>query len=98
MLKQPWIGAMINTVDERNPTPPDMNEALYLMGIYLTYQIDASGFLPSTVRISSIFQPRHGKYGNPVGELLTRSKQGSQLYYEVQPNPLGWDGPTDGPL
>ena len=30
------------------------------------------------------FELRHGKYGNPVGELLTRSKQGSQLYYEVR--------------
>ncbi|CAE7228817.1 HEF3 [Symbiodinium sp. CCMP2456] len=27
---------------------------------------------------------RHGKYGNQVGELLSRSKQGSQLYYEAQ--------------
>ena len=42
------------------------------------------GFLPS-------FKPRHGKYGNPVGELLTRSKQGSQLYYEVLKQPFGLD-------
>ena len=42
---------MINTVDGRNPKqPPDMNEALYLMGIYLTYQIDASGFLNHPTR------------------------------------------------
>jgi len=33
---------------------------------------------------------KHGKYGNPVGELLTRSKQGSQLYYEVR-----WEGLDD---
>ena len=30
------------------------------------------------------WQQRHGKYGNQVGELLSRSKQGSQLYYEAQ--------------
>ena len=34
------------------------------------------------------FELRHGKYGNPVGELLTRSKQGSQLYYEVRRFPV----------
>eukprot|EP00435_Cladocopium_sp_Y103_P046087 s681_g13.t1 len=33
---------------------------------------------------------QYGKYGNPVGELLTRSKQGSQLYYEVR-----WEGLDD---
>lgn len=33
---------------------------------------------------------RHGKYGNQVGELLSRSKQGSQLYYEVR-----WEGLDD---
>ena len=29
------------------------------------------------------WQLRHGKYGNQVGDLLSRSKQGSQLYYEA---------------
>lgn len=33
---------------------------------------------------------QHGKYGNQVGELLSRSKQGSQLYYEVK-----WEGLDD---
>ncbi|CAJ1345754.1 unnamed protein product [Effrenium voratum] len=33
---------------------------------------------------------QHGKYGNQVGELLSRSKQGSQLYYEVR-----WEGLDD---
>eukprot|EP00439_Symbiodinium_sp_Y106_P082736 s465_g22.t1 len=33
---------------------------------------------------------QHGKYGNQVGDLLSRSKQGSQLYYEVK-----WEGLDD---
>eukprot|EP00933_Yihiella_yeosuensis_P030366 TRINITY_DN2400_c1_g1_i1.p1 TRINITY_DN2400_c1_g1~~TRINITY_DN2400_c1_g1_i1.p1 ORF type:complete len:1380 (-),score=484.60 TRINITY_DN2400_c1_g1_i1:425-4564(-) len=32
----------------------------------------------------------HGKYGKQVGTLLSRAKQGSQLYYEVQ-----WEGLDD---
>ena len=41
---------------------------------------------------------RYGKYGNPVGELLTRSKQGSQLYYEAwrTPDPFDVSIPKDG--
>ncbi|CAK9019299.1 Elongation factor 3B (EF-3B) (Homolog of EF-3) (Translation elongation factor 3B) [Durusdinium trenchii] len=33
---------------------------------------------------------QYGKYGNQVGDLLSRSKQGSQLYYEVR-----WEGLDD---
>jgi len=39
---------------------------------------------------------KHGKYGNEVGELLTRNKQGSTLYYEVQW--LGLDDPKQNTL